>query len=70
MRNVPKTVISRKGGTNAGHGGHREREDREGFRGIQSRKEASNRDPLPDSISSCPALAVGRLWGIGVGLFL
>jgi hypothetical protein len=43
--------------------GHREREDREGFRGIQARKEASNRDHPPTPFASVLVPAVGRLWG-------
>lgn len=59
-------VTSRKGGTNAGGGGHREGGKKKGSTGIQTRKEASNRERPPDFFRPClsfaPIPAVPRLW--------
>lgn len=59
-------VTSKKGGTNAGGGGHRKRGKRNSSTGIQARKETSNRERPPDFFCPClsfaPIPTVQRLW--------
>lgn len=63
-------VASRKGGTNAGGGGHREGGKKKGSTGIQTRKEASNREvPLTSFVPVSLLPPSQQLGGFGETFF-